>query len=78
MRAGFCGRDGARPSRKTIKISASLLLCFLCVEINPAPFGYRLLARYSVSWKMAFPDHLKDIGLPFDDAYAIAVLMRGR
>ena len=25
---------------------------------------------------MAFPDHLKDIGLPFDDAYALAVQMR--
>ena len=40
--------------------------------------GYRLLAHYYVSWKMAFPDHLKDIGLPFDDAYALAVQMRGR
>ncbi len=40
--------------------------------------GYRLLAYYYVSWKMAFPDHLKDIGLPFDDAYALAVQMRGR
>ena len=40
--------------------------------------GYRLLAWYYVSWKMAFPDHLKDIGLPFDDAYALAVQMRGR
>ena len=37
--------------------------------------GYRLLAHYNVSWKMAFPDHLKDIGLPFDDAYALAVQM---
>ena len=26
--------------------------------------GYRLLAHYYVSWKMAFPDHLKDIGFP--------------
>ena len=26
---------------------------------------------------MAFPDHQKDIGLPFDDAYALAVQMRG-
>ena len=58
------------------KLSASLLLCFLCVEINPAPSSYRLLAHYSVSWKMAFPDHLMDIGLPFDDAYALAVRMR--
>ncbi len=33
---------------------------------------YRLLAYYYVSWKMAFPDHLKEIGLPFDDAYALA------
>ncbi len=38
--------------------------------------GYWLLAHYYVSWKMAFPDHLKDIGLPFDDAYALAVQMR--
>jgi hypothetical protein len=27
---------------------------------------------------MAFPDHLKDIGLPFDDAYALPEQMRGR
>jgi hypothetical protein len=26
---------------------------------------------------MAFPDRLKDIGLPFDDAYVLAVQMRG-
>ena len=40
--------------------------------------GYRLLAYFHVSWKMVFPNHLKDIGLPFDDAYALAVQMRGR
>ena len=39
-------------------------------------FRHRLLAHYSVSCKMAFPDHLKDIGLPFDGAYALAVQMR--
>ncbi len=37
--------------------------------------GYRLLAYYYVSWSIALPDHLKDIGLPFDDAYAIALNM---
>ncbi len=40
--------------------------------------GYRLLAYYYVSWQMAFPEHLKEIGLPFDDAYALAMQMRGR
>jgi hypothetical protein len=40
--------------------------------------GYRLLAYYYVSWKLAFPDHLKDIELPFDDACALDVQMRGR
>lgn len=39
--------------------------------------GYRLLAYYYVSWAKAFPDHLKTIGLPFDDAYAMALQMRG-
>ena len=34
--------------------------------------GYRLLANYYVSWKIAFPEHLSKIGLPFDDAYALA------
>ena len=32
----------------------------------------------SLLWKLAFPDQLKGIGLPFDDAYALAVQMRGR
>ena len=39
--------------------------------------GYRLLAYYYVSWKMASPPQ-KDIGLPFDDAYALVVQIRGR
>lgn len=34
--------------------------------------GYRLLAYYYVSWSMALPDHLKEIGLPFDEAYTLA------
>ena len=34
--------------------------------------GYRLLANYYVSWARAYPDHLAKIGLPFDDAYALA------
>lgn len=37
--------------------------------------GYRLLANYYVSWKIAFPEHLSKIGLPFDDAYALAQQM---
>jgi len=37
--------------------------------------GYRLLANYYVSWKSAFPEHLSKIGLPFDDAYALAQQM---
>ena len=37
--------------------------------------GYRLLANYYVSWKIAFPEHLAKIGLPFDDAYALAEQM---
>ena len=34
--------------------------------------GYRLLANYYVSWKIALPEHLAKVGLPFDDAYALA------
>ncbi len=37
--------------------------------------GYRLLANYYVSWARAFPEHLAKIGLPFDDAYALAMQM---
>ncbi len=40
--------------------------------------GYRLLAYYYVSWSMAFPEHLADIGLPFDNAYALALQMGGK
>ena len=37
--------------------------------------GYNLLAYYYVSWARAFPEHLAKIGLPFDDAYALAMQM---
>ena len=37
--------------------------------------GYNLLAYYYVSWARAFPEHLAKIGLPFDDAYALALQM---
>ena len=37
--------------------------------------GYRLLANYYVSWKIALPEHLAKVGLPFDDAYALAQQM---
>lgn len=37
--------------------------------------GYRLLANYYVSWARVLPDHLSKIGLPFDDAYALAMQM---
>ena len=39
--------------------------------------GYNLLAYYYVSWARAFPEHLAKIGLPFDDAYALAMQMYG-
>ena len=39
--------------------------------------GYRLLANYYVSWARVFPEHLSKIGLPFDDAYALAMQMYG-
>ena len=38
----------------------------------------RRIASKCLTLEMAFPDHLKDIGLPFDDAYALAMQMRGR
>ena len=38
-------------------------------------FGYRLLADYYVSRKIALPEHLAKVGLPFDDAYALAQQM---
>lgn len=39
--------------------------------------GYRLLANYYVSWKMVFPDKLSMLRLPFDEAYKLAMVMRG-
>ena len=39
--------------------------------------GYNLLAYYYVSWARAFPEHLAKVGLPFDDAYALAMQMYG-
>ena len=50
----------------------------ICRNNGKAHEEEQLLAYYYVSWKLVFPDHLKDIGLPFDDAYALAVQMRGR
>ena len=35
--------------------------------------GCRLLAYYFVSWKIAFPDKVSALGLPFDSEYAQAV-----
>jgi len=37
--------------------------------------GYRILADYYVSRKIALPEHLAKVGLPFDDAYALAQQM---
>ncbi len=37
--------------------------------------GYELLAYYYVSWKIAEPDKLKMLGLPFDNAYVTAKQM---
>ncbi|MCR5752195.1 MAG: hypothetical protein K6G91_09540 [Kiritimatiellae bacterium] len=37
--------------------------------------GYNLLAYYYVSWARAFPEHLSKVGLPFDDAYNLAMQM---
>ena len=34
--------------------------------------GYRLLAYYYVSWAIAYPNMLKELNLPFDDAYQMA------
>jgi len=34
--------------------------------------GYHLLAYYYVSWKLAMPEMLADLQLPFDQEYAMA------
>ncbi len=40
--------------------------------------GYRLLAYYYASWARAYPEHLAEIGLNFDDAYQLALNMQGK
>ncbi|ANE53703.1 hypothetical protein SY85_24340 [Flavisolibacter tropicus] len=59
--------------------------------INPAPgntyhvrsipgkefSGYHLLAYYYVSWKLAVPEMLADLRLPFDEEYKLAEMMHG-
>ena len=37
--------------------------------------GYHLLAYYYVSWKLAVPGMLAQLGLPFDDEYILAEQM---
>ena len=37
--------------------------------------GYHILAYYYVSWAIALPDMLKEIQLPFDNEYQLALQM---
>jgi hypothetical protein len=37
--------------------------------------GYRLLAFYYVSWKLAMPEYLESLHLPFDEEYKLAIQM---
>ncbi len=46
-----------------------------CQNVTSKRGGDRYGANYYVSWKIAFPEHLAKIGLPFDDAYALATQM---
>jgi hypothetical protein len=38
--------------------------------------GYKTLAYYYVSWALGVPEMLSQLGMPFDEEYAIAVKMR--
>lgn len=37
--------------------------------------GYHMLAYYYVSWKLAIPEMVKDLNLPFDEEYQLAVTL---
>ncbi len=60
------GRQGFHPEKKGYKLSS----------ISGKEFsGYHILAYYYVSWKIAIPDMLDELKLPYDDEYNLAETM---
>lgn len=60
------GRQGFHPEKKGYKISL----------ISGKEFsGYHILAYYYVSWKIAIPEMLEELKLPYDDEYNLAEKM---
>ena len=60
------GRQGFHPENKGYKLSS----------ITGKEFsGYHILAYYYVSWKIAIPDMLDELKLPYDDEYNLAETM---
>ena len=61
------GQNGISPERKS---------GYSLKSIPEKDFGgYELLAYYYVSWAQAVPEMLEQLGLPFDNAYAMALQM---
>ncbi|SMD44851.1 Tetratricopeptide repeat-containing protein [Aquiflexum balticum DSM 16537] len=60
------GRTGINPKKKGYKLN----------KIPGTSFsGYRLLAYYYVSWAVAIPEMLKELQMPFDKEYELALTL---
>jgi len=60
------GTQGINPENKGYKLNS----------ISGKVFsGYQLLAYYYVSWKLAIPEMLTQLGLPYDNEYELALTM---
>ncbi|EOR93498.1 TPR repeat protein [Arcticibacter svalbardensis MN12-7] len=57
------GRSGIDPKKDNYSVPS----------LNGRKFsGYQMIAYFYVSWAIAIPDMLSQIGLPFDQEYKIA------
>ncbi len=66
LEIAMVGMTGIKPKKKGYKINA----------LPGREFGgYEFLAYYYVSWAIAIPDKLNDLGLPFSQAYEAALEM---
>jgi hypothetical protein len=60
------GAKGFRPDKKDYTLSS----------IHDTAFsGYKILAYYYISWKLALPEMLSELQLPYNDEYEVAHAM---
>jgi tetratricopeptide (TPR) repeat protein len=66
MEIALLGTQGFNPESKNYRIS----------KIKGKQFsGYHILAYYYVSWAIAIPEMLTELGMPFDNEYKMALIL---